>query len=125
MTLRQYLILMTISAIFCWGIWGFVLYSVDPTAAGILGFIFFYFSLFLSLTGTLAVLGLLLRMKFGKEGLVFKTVTISFRQATLLSFLVIGSLILKSQGIFTWWNIIFLVLALTVLEFFFMSYKKR
>lgn len=125
MTLRQYLILMTISAIFCWGIWGFVLYSVDPTAAGILGIIFFYFSLFLSLMGTLAVLGLLLRMKFDKEGLVFKTVTISFRQATLLGFLVIGSLILKSQGILTWWNIIFLVLALTVLEFFFMSYKKR
>lgn len=125
MTLRQYLILMTISAIFCWIIWGFVLYSVDPTTAGILGFVFFYFSLFLALAGTLAVLGLLLRMKFGKEELVFKTVTTSFRQATLLGLLVIGGLILKSQKLLTWWNIIFLVLALIVIEFFFISYEKK
>ncbi len=125
MTLRQYLILMTISAIFCWIIWGFVLYSVDPTTAGILGFVFFYLSLFLSLVGTMSVLGLLLRMKFGKEALVFKTVTTSFRQATLLGLLVIGSLILKSQRILTWWNIVFLVLALVIMEFFFISYEKK
>ena len=125
MTLRQYLILMTISAIFCWVIWAFVLYLIDPTGAGFLGFVFFYLSLFLSLVGTLAVLGLLLRMKFGNEELVFKTVTTSFRQAILLGLLTIGGLILKSQRILTWWNIIFLVLALVVMEFFFMSYGKK
>ncbi|MFZ5364562.1 MAG: hypothetical protein ACOZAG_03725 [Patescibacteria group bacterium] len=125
MTLKQYLILMTISAIFCWIIWGFVLYSVDPTTAGVLGFIFFYLSLFLSLVGTLSVLGLLLRMKFGNEELVFKTVTVSFRQATLLGLIVIGGLILKSQKILTWWNIIFLVLALVIIEFFYISYDKK
>jgi len=125
MTLRQYLILMTISAVFCWIIWGFVLYFVDPTVAGIMGFVFFYFSLFLSLVGTLAVLGLLLRMKFGNEELVFKTVTTSFRQGILLGLLTIGGLILKSQKLLTWWNIIFLVLDLIVMEFFFMSYSKK
>lgn len=125
MTLRQYLVLMTVGAVFCWTIWVSVLYLIDPTAAGFLGFAFFYLSLFLALAGSLSVLGLLLRMKFGKEGAVFKTVMTSFRQATLLSLLVIGSLILKSQGVLTWWNTIFLILALTILEFFFMSYKKR
>lgn len=125
MTLRQYLILMTISAVFCWAIWVSVLYLIDPTEAGFLGFAFFYLSLFLALAGTLSVLGLLLRMKFGKEGPIFKTVTISFRQATLLGLLVIGGLILKSQRILTWWNMIFLILAVVVLEFFFMSYNKK
>ena len=125
MTLRQYLILMTISAIFCWVIWVSVLYLIDPTQAGFLGFTFFYLSLFLSVVGTMSVMGLILRMKFGKEELVFRTVTVSFRQATLLGLLVIGGLILKSQRILTWWNILFLVLALTVIEFFFISYAKK
>jgi len=119
------LILMTISAVFCWLIWVFVLYLIDPTSAGILGFTFFYLSLFLSLAGTMSVLGLIFRMKFGKEEAVFRTVTTSFRQATMLGFLVIGGLFLKSKNLLAWWNIILLVLALTVLEFFFMSSQKR
>lgn len=125
MTLRQYLILMSISAIFCWIIWASVLYLIDPTTAGILGFVFFYLSLFLSLAGTLSVLGLLLRMKLSKEEAVFKTVTTSFRQATMLGLLVIGSLFLKSKNLLTWWNIVFLILALIVLEFFFITFKKK
>jgi hypothetical protein len=39
--------------------------------------------------------------------------------------LVIGGLFLKSKNLLAWWNIILLVLALTVLEFFFMSSQKR
>lgn len=125
MTLKQYLILMSITAVFCWAIWVSVLYLIDPGVAGILGFVFFYLSLFLALAGTLSVLGLILRMKFGKEEAVFKTVNTSFRQAMMLSFLIIGSLFLKSKNLLTWWNIVFLILALTVIEFFFISYKKR
>jgi len=125
MTLKQYLILMTLTAIFCWMIWFSVLYLIDPGVAGILGFIFFYLSLFLALAGTLSVLGLLLRMKFGKEEAVFKTVITSFRQAMMLSLLLISSLFLKSKNLLTWWNVIFLVLAVVVLEFFFMSYNKK
>ena len=124
MTLRQYLVLMTISTIFCWVIWVSVLYLIDPTTAGILGFIFFYLSFFLALAGTLSVLGLLLRMKFGKEEAVFKTVTTSFRQATMLGLLVVGALFLKSKDILTWWNTLFLVMAIVVSELFFVSYHK-
>jgi hypothetical protein len=116
---------MSISAVFCWIVWASVLYLIDPTSAGILGFVFFYLSLFLSLAGTLSVLGLLLRMKFGKKEAVFKTVTTSFRQATMLGLLVIGSLFLKSKNLLTWWNIVFLILALIVLEFFFITFKKK
>lgn len=125
MTLRQYLILMTISAVFCWAIWVFVLFMIDPTTAGLLGFAFFYLSLFLALAGTMSVLGLLFRMKFGKEEAVFRTVTTSFRQATLLALLLIGGLFLKSKNLLAWWNIVLLVLALAILEFFFISYQKR
>jgi hypothetical protein len=116
---------MSISAVFCWVIWVLVLYLIDPTATGILGFTFFYLSLFLAMTSSLSVLGLLFRIKFSKEEVIFKIVTISFRQAMMLSFLVIGSLFLKSKNLLTWWNIVFLILALIILEFFFISYKKK
>lgn len=125
MTLKQYLILMSLCAIFCWAIWISVLYLIDPTEAGILGFVFFYLSLFLSLVGTISVIGLLFRMKWGKEELIFKTVFVSFRQAIMLSTLLVGSLFLKSKNLLTWWNAVFLILALTILEFFFVSYKKK
>lgn len=125
MTLKQYLILMSASAIFCWLIWILTLFYIDPTSAGILGLVFFYLSLFLALAGSLSVLGLISRAKFGKEEPIFKTVATSFRQAAMLGLLVVASLILKSKDILTWWNMVFLILAVTVLEFFFISYKRK
>lgn len=119
------MILMTISAVFCWAVWVFVIFMIDPATAGILGFGFFYLSLFLSLAGTMSVFGLLFRMKFGKEEPVFRTVTVSFRQATMLGLLVIGGLILKSVKLLAWWNIVLLVLAVLILESFFISYQRR
>jgi hypothetical protein len=124
MTLRQYLILMSFGAILCWGIWFLVLFYIDPNTANILSFIFFYLSLFLALAGSLSVLGLALRKKISKEEVVFRMVTVSFRQATMLSFLVVGSLLLQSKNLLNWWNIIFLVLAVIILEFFFTTYGK-
>jgi len=125
MTIRQYLILMSVSAVFCWVIWVLALYLIDPTEAKILGFTFFYLSLFLAITSSLSVLGLLIRMKLGREELIFKIVTTSFRQAMMVSLLLVGSLFLKSKDLLTWWNIVFLILALTILELFFISYKKQ
>ncbi|OGF33756.1 hypothetical protein A2316_03330 [Candidatus Falkowbacteria bacterium RIFOXYB2_FULL_38_15] len=124
MTLKQYLFLMSFGAILCWVLWFLVLFFVDPGEAGIFDFIFFYLSLFLASVGSLSVLGLALRMKFSKDEVVFRAVTISFRQAAMLSFLVIGSLLLQSKNLLNWWNIIFLVLAVVIFEFFFITYGR-
>ena len=126
MTLRQYLFLMSLGAILCWAIWLSVLFFIDPGGAGLLGFIFFYLSLFLAFVGTLSVLGLALRMRFGNSNeAIFRVVTVSFRQAAMLSLLFAGSLFLQGRGLLDWWNIIFLVLAIIILEFFFVSYSKK
>lgn len=124
MSLKKYLILMGISTIFCWLAWIFVLYFINPDDAGIAGFIFFYLSLFLALTGTLAILGLLLRITFKKDTLIFKQVNISSRQAVFYSMVVIIALILQSNSLLTWWNGLILIGTFTVFEFFFMSFKK-
>jgi hypothetical protein len=43
----------------------------------------------------------------------------------LLAVLITGLILLQSQRLLTWWNIILFILGLTVLEFFLISYKKE
>ncbi|MBD3359915.1 MAG: hypothetical protein GF365_04390 [Candidatus Buchananbacteria bacterium] len=102
-----------------------VVYFFDPFAGGIWALLFFYLSLFLTLIGSFSVFGLFVRLIFTKEKLVLKKVIISFRQAIWFSLLIIISLHLKSLDLLAWKNIILLILAFTLLELFFMSYKTK
>lgn len=115
---------MALATLVCWGAWIVVINNIDPTETGFLGFFFFYFSLFLAITGTLSVVGFFIRKLILKEELAFRHVAVAFRQAVLFAILIIGSLILQNHNLLTWWNIILFILALTVLEFFFISFKK-
>lgn len=125
MSLKKYLILMSVCTLFCWLALVLVINYIDPTETNLLGFLFFYLSLFLACLGTMSVLGFAVRMKFLKDEIVYKQVGTAFRQAVMFSFLVTGSLFLQSKSLLTWWNILLFILALTILEFFFISYKKR
>ena len=125
MSLNKYLILMTLTTIVCWAVWAMVINIINPTQAGFLGFLFFYASLFLASIGSISIIGFFIRKVLLREELAFRHVVVSFRQAILLSILIIGSLILQSRGLLTWWNTILFILALTVLEFFFISFKKQ
>lgn len=115
---------MALATLVCWGAWVVVINNIDPTETGFLGFDFFYFSLFLAITGTLSVIGFFVRKLVLKEELAFRHVAVSFRQGILFAILIVGSLVLQSHKLLTWWNIILFILALTVLEFFFISFKK-
>lgn len=126
MSLRSYLALMILATIACYLGFGVVVYFFDPFVAGNwLVLPFFYASLFLALVGTFAVLGLILRLFFTKEKLVFKKVTTSFRQAIWFALLIIISLYLRKAGVLAWKNIILLVFAFSLLELFFISYKMK
>ena len=125
MSLRSYIFLMLLATIACYLAFLAVIYFFDPFAGGIWALIFFYCSLFLALIGTFAVSGLIARLFFTKEKLVLKQVIISFRQAVWFSLLIIISLHLKSIDLLAWKNIILLILALSLLELFFMSYKAK
>ena len=124
MSLKKYLILMSFSTLLCWLIWGAVILRIDPEEVGSLGFFLFYLSFLLSLIGSLAILGFLVRIKFSKEP-TFKKVTISFRQAIWFSFLIVFFLSLKGQELLRWWNILLFILFLALLELFFITYRRR
>ncbi len=122
MTLKTYFILMTITTLVCWGIFGLVVRTTDPFVTNLIGFFLFYTSLFLALTGTGAISGFLIRFVALKRELVFRLVKTSFRQSFLFAFLIVAILYLNAHNLFTWLNLLLLIVALTILEYFLISY---
>jgi hypothetical protein len=121
MTLRTYTLIMSLTTIFAWLLWLSILSLVDPEVTTWIGFSLFYSSLFLALVGTSALVGFFVRFIAMKKELAFRLVKEAFRQSFLFSSLVIISLLLLSEGLFSWLNVILLVLGLSILEFFLLS----
>lgn len=126
MTFKQYIFSMIAGTLLSLAGWAIVVTSIDPLTAGIFGFSLFYLSAFLSLVGVLAIFGLLLRIYvIRRKMMLAKQVSISTRQAVLLSGVAVGAMMLQSARILTWWNSFFLVGGLTLIEFFVISLRRR
>jgi Na+/serine symporter len=124
MTLKNYLFVMSVLTLVCWGIFIFVARSIDPTATNWLGFLLFYAALFVSLSGSASLIGFVVRLFTKRRELVFNLVKASFRQSFLFSLFLILALILKAQRLFSWFNLFLLIVIFVVLEFFLMRSKK-
>jgi len=122
MTLKSYLTLMIITTIICWGAWTYVLFTIDPSITNWIGFTLFYVSLFLAMIGTSAIAGFIIRFIAMKKEIAFRLVKEAFRQSFLFAILITASLMLASENLFSWLNLFLLVVGLTVLEFFLLSY---
>ena len=125
MSLKQYIIIMLIATLLCWGMFALVLLMINPFKAGILGFLFFYLSLFCATLGTGALIGLGIRQFRESEEIVYKQVLISFRQGIFFAGLICGLLFLQSFRLLAWWNISLLIFALALLELFFLTYRRE
>ncbi len=125
MTLRSYIILMLIATIACYLALAAVILFFDPLSGGLLALIFFYLSLFLALLGTFAIIGLIFRILFTSDKLIFKKVTTSFRQGIWFSLLIIVCLYLNGINLLVWKYVALLILALALLELFCISYKSK
>ncbi len=117
MTLKQYLLLMAAGTIMCWVAWFFILFNISPEQAGLLGFTFFYISLFLGTVGLFSVTGLVLKkQKSDKDDIIFRQVKRTFKQGILFGSFVILALLLLQFNLLFWWNAILLALLYIVLE---------
>lgn len=124
MTLKNYLIVMSVLTIMCWAIFALMLNVINPATTNYLGFGLFYFSLFLSLSGTAALVGFVFRFVALRKSLVFQSVRNAFRQSFLFALFIVISLFLLASDLFTWLNVILLLIIFIVLELFISSYKK-
>src|SRR3989339_136262 len=118
MSLKKYLIFMSIATVICWSAFAYVIFTVNPAITNWIGFGLFYTSLFLAIIGTSAILGFVVRFIALKQEIAFRLVNEAFRQSFLFAILIIVSLLLLSQELFTWLNLFFLIIGLSVLEFF-------
>lgn len=89
----------------------------DPNASGALTFSFFYLSLFLVSLGIFTILGLLARQWLAPK-LYIVNLSGSFRQALLVSLLVVISFVLRADGLLYWWVETSLILFLLFVEIF-------
>ncbi|MBU4256899.1 hypothetical protein KKC04_00615 [Patescibacteria group bacterium] len=124
MTLKAYLIIMGIATLCCWAAFGFILRTVNPEVTNTIGFLLFYLSLFLAVSGSAAIIGFVVRFIGLKRELVFNSVKQAFRQSFLFAFLIISALFLLSKGLFSWLNLLLLIAGLSMLEFFLISHSK-
>ncbi|MDD2646655.1 MAG: hypothetical protein PHV78_00040 [Patescibacteria group bacterium] len=115
MTLKQYLNLMFICTLICWGVWVLSIFLVNPQNAGILGFVLFYLSLFLAILGSTALVGFLIRARLGKTP-IFAQVSIAFRQGIWIALIIIFALLLQSFRLLRWWNVALFALLVIIIE---------
>ncbi len=125
MTLKKYLWAMAILSFLCWSLFIFVMKLINPTSTNWLGFVLFYLVLFVSLIGTSALIGFIIRFIALKKELAFNSVKLAFRQSFLFSLFIIIILVLASQHLFNWLNLLLLVIIFSILELFLISYKKN
>jgi len=97
---------------------------IEPSEAGLLAFLFFYSSLGFALIGTFSILGVVFRWKVLKDEMAYKHVRVASRQAVLFSLSLIGALLLQSQRSLNWWNLLLLIVGASLVELFFISYKR-
>jgi len=116
---------MTTSTILCWICFVCTILRINPETTNFIGIILFYLSLSLSLIGTAAIIGFIVRFIFLKHELAFYSVKEAFRQSFLFTALIVTSLILLSNNLFDWINLTLLVITLSVLEFLMLGYDDR
>lgn len=125
MTLRQYLILMSLMTAGCWAGWVAILGMIDPLDTGWIGFLLFYSSLGLSLAGSFTMAGLTARSALHKRDPISRHVPVSFRQGMLFSSMFVCGLLLQSRGLLAWWNLLTLFAVAMAIEFLMVSWGSR
>lgn len=115
------LALIFVSTALSWAGWATVITVIDPRTADVFGFLLFYGSLTFSLTGTFALIGFSVRSAFFRSSNLFDRAATSFRQGLLFALLCDGMLALLRLQLLTWYNAAFLIIAVTLMEFFAIS----
>jgi hypothetical protein len=101
-----------------------VVYKLDPLANSGSVAIFYCCSGIFILSISALIL-FFFRQRFGTREMVKQHLKTSLRQGFWVALLYLAALILQSQGLFSWLNSAFLVIALTFLEVYFLYNERK
>lgn len=124
MSLRLYLFIMSAMTVFCALALGYIILTVDPETTNSLGLVLFYLSLLLSIVGAAALIGFIVRFVIFRHELIINTVKTAFRQSFFFAGFIVAVLFLLARGLLSWLNLSILIIGLSSLEFFLLSYGR-
>lgn len=116
MTIRDYLIGMSVSTVLCFGAWGVVVLNTDPNSVGLFGFLMFYLTLFLALASFFSLAGFYFRRKVFEHITEFKQIEAAFRQGVFLAIIAVGILLLQGERMLNLYSAFIFVFLVFVLE---------
>jgi hypothetical protein len=125
MNIKQLLIIVSLATLLFWAVWITIVSQINPYETDFFGFVLFYLTLLFSLLGTFFLASFAFRKAFNKFSMEYSIVGTSFRQSFFFALLVVSLLVLQGIKMLNILNAILLVAVIVVLEFFFLSYKKR
>lgn len=117
---------MILATLLAWFGFYIIINNFDPEQANWVVFLLFYGVLFLSVLGTLSLLGFWLRRLWNrKRGIVRIMAVESFRQGIIFSVVLMFALWLQSMRVLTWWNILLLIILASVVEFVILLFRNN
>jgi len=125
MSLKTYLIFIIFSLLLSWGAWFLVVFNINPESATFFVFVLFYLSLFFALVGTFSLFGFLMRYFFHHSVFPADQMIASGRQSIWFALIIVGTLLLQSQRLVTWWNLLLLVILFSLVEFYFQNHYQN
>lgn len=120
MTLRDYLIALSVGTLAALAAAGIVIFAIDPVSAGGLAFLALYVTIGSAGIGLFSLIGTLVRMLRNPQADVGMVVARSLRQGIFFSVLLVVALSLSSHNMLTVWTVLLLVILVTLVEFFFL-----
>lgn len=125
MKVRNSIIILTLTTLVSWAAWVVVVRSVDPGGSSFIGPVIFYLTLFFALVGTFTLVGYFMRLWRSHNEVVYRHVATAFRQGILLSLAFIAALILQSFHYLSWWAAGISLVAVGIIELFFLSQRNN
>jgi len=98
---------------------------IPPNELSILLLVMLYLFIFLMFLGGFSFFGVLLRVYVFRAKVPMRALARSFRQSSLLAFLVTTALLLSHIRMLSLWSLVFLVVAAGFLEMFFLTSRTR
>ncbi len=119
MSSRNYLFGLVSLAALGWFTLLIIIFRLDPFTSTALAVPFFLTALFLALVGTLTLVGFYFRVWFRKGEIYLQHISISLREAILLTIAVEIALVFQILRILTWWDAILIAVAVSLVEIYF------
>lgn len=124
MSLRSYLVGLSLSIVLCWTAFFLTILNTNPEQGGQSALLAFYFSLTFAVLSTLTLAGYLMRRRLSRNEAKYVTIRVAFRQAFLAAGVLAALAVLQAARLLSLWDIVLLLVIAVLLELYLRSYAR-